>query len=192
MSNFKFFRLANFFKNNSETIKLFNFSFNSKKFSLLCKTYETALVFGKIGTVESFILPISSDFKTPLFLEREKFKELCHFFELKYDPNVKVKPFDIFKTIDGLLTEKLLPEDTPRKEIVRAYQLEEPENIYFGGFIHWKTRHVSEENRNKTKLLLPEVYEQIKNLNVSVRFIAIKKDIETELYEINEQLATLK
>lgn len=42
------------------------------------------------------------------------------------------------------------------------------------------------------KLLLPEVYDQIKNLNVSVRFIAIKKGIETELYEINEQLATLK
>lgn len=55
--------------------------------------------------------------------------------------------------------------------------------IYYGGLIKWSDQYRSRENSKKIEVLIPELYEKIKDLkHISVRFTTEPNSREQENY----------
>lgn len=108
--------------------------------------------------------------------------KLENFFNIKsrINANKKFNLLDFFKYLDNNL--KPIGENSiSRKDKAYLYRLEEPEAIFYKTMILWDIIHiknntlkgnVTAQNRSKVQSLLPDLYNRIKDKNISVRFTA--------------------
>ncbi|GAB2022026.1 hypothetical protein RyT2_11000 [Pseudolactococcus yaeyamensis] len=142
------------------------------------------LYFAKVGTQEELLLDIDDNFSIETYTEKDLYAKLISFFEIKYDPNNRFKPFNLFKYIDENSKPRKFNTTQNREMVTRLYKLNNPDAIYYYSMVNWNTsksgKRYSKENRDKVKKLLPNLFELIKDKNISVRFTDQPKNAETE------------
>lgn len=73
-----------------------------------------------------------------------------------------------------------------RTELAIAYNVPDSKKIYYEGLIKWSDQYRSKENSQKIKVLMPELYEKIKDLkHISVRFTTEPNSREQEQYNFD-------
>jgi hypothetical protein len=143
------------------------------------------LLFGAIGTRQSFTVAVKSDFQIDTILDKDTYKKLCSILDLKYDPNNRFSPQGFFVQFN-----QNVPHTASRKNKVEPHEIapyrnisEEKDKTYFFGWRDNESRreHVSQENLEKTKDLIGyEIYLFCKSRNISSCWTddyAKKKDV---------------
>lgn len=172
---------------NSSVSQLFEFRFEGNRFTLLfiAEVENRILFFVKAGTQETFNLPIQNNFNIDTYLSKEKLREFRMFFDIPYRANAthNFNPSEVIKTIDANIR-PVHRAGMNRAEIAGAYRVENPNAIYFDALYDWDAlgngKHYSVKNRAKVEKLIPELFEQIKDRNITVKFTENPKDLHTE------------
>ncbi len=130
----------------------------------------------------TLLLDIETGFELDVFLTQEKYKILIDILEIK---SGKTNPFSTKKFFEELNSaipfrvKKYQMNNNLRYIISQANKLEKANLIYVKCLINWsKTesgKHVSEKNRKKTKYLYPDIFETIKDKNISVVYTTDEK-----------------
>ena len=156
-------KLYNDMKNKNEIRAIFQFSFNSKKFSCIFLTdiYPYQLSLTPIGSSNLvFEFEIDNNYKTNSYIDT--YKNLITYLGLHYNPNYSFKPNDFFAALD-----KKIPTNfttSPRYNQVLKNKLKNMKNsekIYFCGWKKSPTGRVSKENLEKTKQAFGDKYVKI-------------------------------
>ncbi|EMF0110316.1 DUF6037 family protein [Enterococcus mundtii] len=162
-----------------QTVGIFDFSYNNKKYTLLFtyinKQDQAEIFFTKVGTQSTLSLPISQKFSINTFFDKQTYKNLRLFFEVPYVlDGPPFRPIELFQTIDSGLKFKSIDKTTSREERSSLYRVPNPHAIYYNYMIDWDLhkgdKHYSQFNRQKVQVLIPELYERIRNRNISVFF----------------------
>ncbi|MFB2516117.1 DUF6037 family protein [Lysinibacillus sp. OTC-L20] len=183
---------------NSSVSQLFEFHFIGNRYTLLfiAEVKNRILFFVKAGTQLTFELPIENNFNIDTYLPIEKLREFREFFEIPYNPNAKQRfnPSEVIKTIDANIS-PVQRAGMNRTEIAVAYRVENPHAIYFDSLIDWDAlgngKHYTVKNRAKVEKLIPRLFEQIKDRNITVRFTETPKDLDTEETAITLEINNL-
>ncbi|MCX2683394.1 DUF6037 family protein [Campylobacter sp. MIT 21-1685] len=158
---------------------IFDYTHNSIEFSILfdigVNPFQLLLV--KKYSPLTLSLDINKGFILETLLEKEKYETLKEMLHIKKGGD---NPFFInifFKELDSKIPkEAKIPvlDENSKLVISRVYQCEEQDKIFPCGFIDWNNngskRGYSEKNREKTRLLYPDIYKAIQGKNISVRY----------------------
>ncbi|WP_407350345.1 DUF6037 family protein [Lactococcus garvieae] len=150
-------------------LALFDFHINNHDYTLLYKTSETDILFAKVGTTDTLTLPIDSNFNVKTYLG-DQIKFFKEFFNI---PNGYGKTFsssEFLLKIDARLRHSHTVNQTAQQKAI-IYDLEERDNLNYGGKIHHTVKHYTQKNRDKVEILLPDIFEKIKGENISIKFI---------------------
>ncbi|MFC6206399.1 DUF6037 family protein [Levilactobacillus tongjiangensis] len=181
----KFYRLASeVFQGNDS----FEFSYNSLRFTLLYginphNEEKHCLIFIKFNTQQELLLDIDGMFRVETSLPT-RFKEIREFFEVPYSRNGNgFNLFNLYKDIDANIRVASKRKQN-RSQVTHSYHFPNPDAIYYHGLIRHDVNgdghNVSVGNRDKTRHLLPDLYEMIKTKNVSVRYTDERNDAFSE------------
>lgn len=190
MSKFQFQHLKKIFEHqlipNQEYTAIFDCSYNNIEFSILITTDEEdviSLYFIKIGTREELAFDIDNSFSINTYVD-DLYNKLIKYFNIQYNENQRFRPFELFLHIDRNAKFRPFNESLKRYVTTKLYKLNKPDAIFYHSMVNWdKTnsqKHYSKENRDKVKKLLPQLFEHIKNKNISVRFTNQPKDTLSE------------
>lgn len=185
-------------------VQTFDFTFNNVNCTILLdmsrkEISDSALdlYFLKKGTQESLSVPMSEDFYVKAH-DWDKYIEIKKFFNIRSENNSKRKfnLFDFFKYVDKHM-EPVSEKNMNRRERAQFYRVEEPDAIFYKTMILWDVVHkknntqkgnVTARNRAKVQKLLPDLYERIKNKNITVRFTSENLDEKKEEELINKEI----
>lgn len=115
-------------------------------------------------------------------LKPEDFKKLVKLLKLKYDPNNKFSPKGFFEDFNSKIpTEfRFVKKDELPRIITSIKDIEDSDKVYYNGQIDWDKLNNGNNrqpvNLEKTRLLYPKLYLQIKDKNISVRYSDIKRE----------------
>jgi len=167
-----------------ETYCVFRFIKNGVEFDIFFDIGVAPYKLGFLIIGEDFELwlKVEKGFIIDTNLSKEDYKRLVDVLGLKYDKENKFSTFAFFEEFNNKIPTSI--PDRPKRQVinlfVRFFNLEENDKLYYDGIIEWdKTetpKRRSPENLEKTRLLLPDLYESIKNKNISVRYSATRKD----------------
>lgn len=135
----------------------------------------------KKGTQLTLSLNVKYGFILDIFLSSENFERLKEILEIPKMPKgeFSFKTSKFFKEFNEKIP-STLPEYTQSPELkqilARHYNSQEEEKkIYVLGMIDWTTKtkgSYTKENREKTRILYPEIYQAIKDKNISIKYTA--------------------
>ena len=140
-----------------ETRAVFPFEYNRKPFSCIFLTDVTpmALYLTTLGAVPlSIQFELDDNYETSAFM-KDQYSELVRYLELKFDPNHKFKPSDMFTVLNRNIPQGF-PGSPGRGQVIgvvaRHRQVEEADQIYFcGWYPNPVGRNVRERNYEKTR-----------------------------------------
>lgn len=171
-------------KKRSETYCVFKFNKNKIEFDIFFDigTNPFRLGFLLIESNFELWLDVQQGFRISTMLEREKLKELRELLGLKFDPNNPFSTKSFFEEFNSKIpnTPPHYKKEQRDRIVLYSFSIEEPDKLYYAGIIEWDKmqsgRKRSFENLEKTRLLFPELYRQIRDRNVSVRYSSTKTD----------------
>lgn len=197
---YSFFYLKNYYyqqmKNQVSNVALFDFKYNGLKYSLLLSIHRgdntdfglidhVTVTFAESQTQNTLKINLDKrfEFEKPE-LESQFTLKLKKFFNI----NGRKKGFHPVSFLTNITKEAIKnlrvtsnhPTIQERLNYVRDYELEEPNKIYFSGFIQWNKKKVTNKNRAKVQKLFPDIFEEIKNENISVSFTDEPKNAAAE------------
>lgn len=116
-------------------------------------------------------------------LHQKDYLNLINILGIKYDPTNKFSTNQFFEEFNNRIPTNFRKKNKNDliKLIRRAYEIEDDDKIYYKGLIDWDkstTRNRRYKNLEKTRLLYPGLYNQIKNRNISVIYTANKNESE--------------
>lgn len=175
------------------SVGTFDFEFNKVQCACLFEAdYKKgfSITFFKKITAENISLPILPGYNISTYIKpRELFIDFWSFFGFEKG-NGTSHMTNFFKTFEATIPTTFSPKKNIKREvIVKKYNLEERDKPYFQGFVNWsihnakypdKPRHRNPENLEKTKLLYPEIYEAIKEHDISVRYTAFEQVVDIQ------------
>ncbi|ELY1999569.1 hypothetical protein SL042_002213 [Enterococcus faecalis] len=176
---YTFKSIKNTLNSNGLSTGIFDFSYQNKKYTLLFSFVneqdKAVILFAKVGTQNTLTLPIDHDFTVATFISKQKYKELKLFFEIPYSlDSPPFKPIELFKTIDSSLKYRPISSSDSRQERSSIYRVQNPNAIYYNYMIDWDlksgNRHYSQFNRQKVQVLIPDLFNKIRDKNISVFF----------------------
>ena len=190
MSIFQFRHLKDIYEKqlepNQEYTAIFDCSYNEVPFSMLITTDEQdviSLYFIKVGTREELSFDIDNNFSINTYVD-DLYSKLIEFFNIQYNDNHCFRPFEFFLYIDRNAKLRPFNKTLSRFDTTKIYKLNNPDAVYYHSMVNWDNtsskKHFSKENRDKVKKLLPQLFEHIKDKNISVRFTNQSKAHETE------------
>lgn len=167
-------------KNNNLTYGVFDFRTNGVDFNIFFDigTVPFRLGFLPKGNNNQIWLEVKQGFEINKDLSSQDYYKLVGILNLKKDDNNKFSPFKFFLQFNNAIPNNI--KILNHREIARISRcvtsLEEEDKTVFYGLIEWdkgKTGNKrSKENLEKTRLLLPKTYEEIKDKNISVKYRA--------------------
>lgn len=181
-------------------ISVFDFTFNTISCSCIFDTTISPfqLIFIKKITAMQFCLPVFPGFNVDLKHSANSFNNFCQFFELGLNGK-SFKLFPFFNKLISSIPKTLNNLTDPQRSVIAKYKnVEDSDKLLFWGLIDWNTpkkdgsRKVgnrTEKNLVKTKLLYPELYELIKDENISVKYtseITQSKTVPINLFQLDE------
>lgn len=168
----------------NETYTIFKFKKNSVEFDVFFDigTVPYNLGFLLLKSNFQFWIDVVNGYLVNYILDTPTYYKLCDILELKNsDPNNKFSPFKFFSEFNGKIP-KTLPIITQKQRhsiIPKVFSnIEEAEKIYYYKMIDWDNTTVkkkrSAENLEKTRYYYPELYERIKDKNITVQYTHIE------------------
>ncbi len=171
-------------KSSDKTYGVFKFTKNKIDFDIF---FDIGISPYKIG-----FLVINSNFQLWLkvlprfnidpFLKKAELNSLIKVLNLKFDPDNKFSTKNFFEEFNSKIPNdfRFVKKQELPKLVNYVYEIEESEKIYYNGIIDWDKvnngNNRQESNLEKTRLLYPKLYEQIKDRNISVRYSPTKND----------------
>lgn len=163
-------------KNNNETYAFFDFKKNGVTFHIFLdiETKPNYLLgFMVPGTQFNLWIDVTEDFKIDTYIN-EKYGELMEVLNLKSDPENKFSTNAFFSEFNEKIPSDYMkaPKNVLNDIAIKKYDVEENESLYYLSFRRlppgW---HRTEKNSEKTRLLLPKIYERIKDRdNISINY----------------------
>lgn len=167
-------------KNNNLTYGVFDFRTNGVDFNIFFDIGSIPFRLGLLpkGNNNQIWLNVLKGFEIDSNLSKNDYYKLIELLGLKTDKNNPFSPFKFFLQFNNAIPNNI--KSLNHKEIARISRsvtsLEEEDKTVFYGLIEWdkgKTGNKrSKENLEKTRLLLPKTYEEIKDKNISVKYRA--------------------
>ena len=127
----------------------------------------------------TLLLEIHQGFVLNTHLEREKYNILREILEIKNGSTTSFSTNKFFEELNSHFPKEAKMHDLNKDKniklaISKAYQCEDAEQIYPYAFIDWDridgNKSYSSKNREKTRLLYPDIYKSIQNKNISVKY----------------------
>lgn len=125
------------------------------------------------GTQFNLWIDVTEDFKIDTYIN-EKYGELMEVLNLKSDPENKFSTNAFFSEFNEKIPSDYMkaPKNVLNDIAIKKYDVEENESLYYLSFRRlppgW---HRTEKNSEKTRLLLPKIYERIKDRdNISINY----------------------
>lgn len=163
-------------KQNNETYAFFDFKKNGVTFHIFLdiETKPNYLLgFMVPGTQFNLWIDVTEDFKIDTYIN-EKYGELMEVLNLKSDPENKFSTNAFFSEFNEKIPSDYMkaPKNVLNDIAIKKYDVEENESLYYLSFRRlppgW---HRTEKNSEKTRLLLPKIYERIKDRdNISINY----------------------
>ena len=163
-------------KQNNETYAFFDFKKNGVTFHIFLdiETKPNYLLgFMVPGTQFNLWIDVTEDFKIDTYIN-EKYGELMEVLNLKSDPENKFSTNAFFREFNEKIPSDYMkaPKNVLNDIAIKKYDVEENESLYYLSFRRlppgW---HRTEKNSEKTRLLLPKIYERIKDRdNISINY----------------------
>ena len=159
---------------NNKTYDVFDYRHNNIEFSVLFDVQPKpnyTLIFIKKKSDLFLELKISPDFSLNTYLG-DKLAVLLKMLELS-NGNTRFSTSEFFKEFNEKIPKTISQKIVSKKTLTKIYQCEEADNVFIKELRDWDqypllNKTVSDENREKTRLLYPDIYESIKDKNISV------------------------
>ncbi|MEG0824002.1 MAG: DUF6037 family protein [Erysipelotrichaceae bacterium] len=158
---------------NNKTYGVFDYTHNSIDFNILFDIVKIPfkLYLIKKNNGESIDLDVDSEYRIDTYLG-DRLKTLRSMLELSNGKS-SFKTNDFFNEFNKKIPSQL--SQCPIKQIYlqSIYNYEDSELVYFKCLIDWdkntvSNKHFTAANREKTRILYPQIYEYIKDKNISV------------------------
>lgn len=167
-------------KENNETYTTFEFKKNNLVFEIFFDIDSIPFQLGFIVKHSNFEMwvEVMPGFEISPIIDKTDYKKLVGLLGLIYDPNNKFSTLGFFEEFNL----KIPAYGKKNKELAvyvgkSKYQIEYPDKIYFLKMMPWTSQHRSFKNTEKTRLLLPKLYERIKNNpHISVGYTNVEND----------------
>ncbi|GGD01738.1 DUF6037 family protein [Enterococcus wangshanyuanii] len=183
------------------SVDIFDYNYNDVECSVIFNAdYQKGftLTFFKTGNAEMLKLPVKSGYN--LEIQGNNFHQFCRFFNIKRQKGA----FSILEFFDHL--NKRIPtlptQSSPQKRNILSavFPIEESEKIHFDHLINWEKARVKNpklkkgrdpKNLEKTRLLYPDLFNSIKDHDISVAYSVFPKENEIVVIEqeLNEELS---
>ena len=187
-SLFYFYKLRNLFYKklvpNNRLLQAFELTYNKTQYTMLMNTDQLSdgkviLTFAKKQTLQTLRLTLNDEFAIHTFLG-DKLFDVKDFFNIKSNNNCKkFIVFDFLLELQSTFKTSKIDTTIDRATRSKMNNVEDPDAIFYNVIIDWSTKtsgnHHTAKNRAKVQLLLPELYEAIKDLDISVRFTSKSK-----------------
>ena len=163
-------------KLNNETYGLFNFNTNGIAFHIFFDIGKVPFRLGflPIGKPEQIWLDVNKGFIINPVLPKSEYRKLTRLLNLKYDKDNPFSTFNFFKQFGEKIPNQLISLSNSERAILalKVSDIEEKEKTVYLGQKDWEKsnsgKNRTEKNLEKTRLLYPELYNQIKDKNISV------------------------
>lgn len=163
-------------KQNNETYAFFDFKKNGVTFHIFfdIETKPNYLLgFMVPGTQFNLWIDVTEDFRIDTYIN-EKYGELKEVLNLKSDPENKFSTNAFFSEFNEKIPSDYMkaPKNVLNDIAIKKYDVEENESLYYLSFRRLPSGwHRTEKNSEKTRLLLPKIYERIKDRdNISINY----------------------
>lgn len=180
MSKFTLNQLRkSFYQHNQQSFAYLDFQYNQLEMTVFYDREQHSLLFVKKLSHDEFEITINNYFDIDISLDNKKYKQLVTFLEIKYHAGQPFKPKDFFKTFNDHFIWRTQSTIYERKYLNSRWHLEDPNAIYFQRIIDHRGKdngHVTDKNRKKVKILLPKLYEYIKDYDISIGFTNKQSD----------------
>lgn len=164
-------------KNNKLTYNVYDCHYNHVSLSLLFDIGQTLFILSiiKRESAEVISFPITQGFKIETSLSADKYNLLRKILNI---PKGKNSPFStnaFFSELNSIFPTGLSKSEKLDYNILnKIYNFEESDKYEFDGLIDWSNsnsgKHHTKKNHEKTRILYPEVYDTIKDKDISVRY----------------------
>ena len=168
----------------NENYYIFSFKKNVTIFEVLFDIYKIPyeLHFLQKESDFNFWVHVEKGFIINPTLSKVVYSKLCKVLNLKYDPDNKFSTNAFFDEFNKKIPDYNDKREKKERELLKFYSsdIEEPDKLYFNGFIEWKKlnngKNVTPKNLNKTRILYPQHYDTCKRENVSIRYTYKKQN----------------
>jgi hypothetical protein len=163
---------------NRVTYDVFDYTNNNIEFSILFDI-ETKPYFNLTIIKKKSDLFLTFDIENGYIIEtnisKDKYNLLKRMLEINPPTSNPFSTFNFFQDINSKIPSCISRKPLSKHTIARIYSVEEPDLVYIKTLINWQAhpqsgRHCSPENKEKTKKLYRELYEQIKDKDISVKY----------------------
>ena len=188
-------------------IQVFDFTYNQINCNVLLdmsrkESNSLDLYLLKRQTREDLSIPLDDkDDKFVVYArDPERYEEIKKFFNINDGEGERFNLINFFKNMDRKLQAIDMP-NYDRQTRAAFYRVDDRDAIYYDTMILWNNhldknghplRNVTARNRAKVQALLPNLYDRIKNENISVRFTAHPKDERAEQKSMNNDLNDIR
>lgn len=147
------------------------------------KTNPFSLLLIKKHSTQTLLLDIQRGFMLDTLLPPEQYKCLLQILEIKPGITKSFSTKEFFQKLNSKIPTYIhsyILDDKTRIAISCSKNFEEKDKIFICGYIDWDEikngKTYTQANREKTRILYPDVYEKIKDKNISIKYTANKKD----------------
>jgi Family of unknown function (DUF6037) len=142
----------------------FLFDINSEPYKLIIVKKRSSL-FIKVDVTYGFVI-------NPI-LNRNDYNTLIEMLELTFQKGSPFLTKEFFDELNSHIPSKITNIPVDKLVIARIYDCEEKDKVYIKEIRDWSkyphlNKSCSKENKEKTRLLYPDLYKEIKNKNISV------------------------
>ncbi|MCM3654151.1 DUF6037 family protein [Metabacillus litoralis] len=162
-------------KKNGLTYDVFDFTKNNVSFNILFdinpKPYK--LIILKKRSSLFIKLDVNYGFVINPHLSINDYKTLISMLELKFQTGSPFSTKVFFEELNRNIPSEITKKVVEKRTLSKIYNCEEEEKVYIKEIRDWSkyphlNKSCSPENKEKTRLLYPELYEEIKDKNISV------------------------
>ncbi|WP_246058918.1 DUF6037 family protein [Campylobacter troglodytis] len=171
-------------KAKNETYAIFDYRHNKIKLVILFDTKTTPfyLLLIKKHSTQTLLLDVEYGFNLSTFLGN-KYQLLLQILEIQSGKTNPFSPKVFFKELNDKIPTNIHhyePDYETRKLISYAKNYEEKDKVFICGCMDWDKikngKTYTQANREKTKILYPNVYAKIKDKNINIKYTDNKKD----------------
>ncbi|HEF1622227.1 TPA: hypothetical protein R8T64_000118 [Campylobacter lari] len=164
-------------KNKQVTYCIFNYTHNRVELEIMFdinpKPFKLLII--KKYSNKTLLLDILNGFKLDIFLSKEKYQILLDILDIKGADTTPFSTKKFFEELNSAIPHQVIQynlNNNLRYIISQVNNFDEANLVYIKCLKDWSknknNRHVTEKNRKKTKYLYPDVFEIIKDKNISV------------------------